>query len=390
MIAFRPPLKHRDFLKIDKNYEAAAFAAHLIHVTDKDPGIERTKKGKGYSYTYKGEVIDDPKELDRIKKLVIPPAWTDVWICKSPNGHIQATGFDVAKRKQYRYHPRWSTLQQETKFHRMYEFGKALPALRKKIQENLSQPGFPESKVMAMVVGLMERTYIRVGNNGYEKLYGSYGITTLKNKHADVKGDTVIFSFKGKKGVYHKVTLKSKKFARIIKQCKAIPGSELFQYYDDDRNLRPVDSGQVNQYIKDSFAQDFTTKDFRTWAGTLMMLRFLRAAAYCKTLAEFKKTVNEGVQEVSQKLGNTVAVCKKYYIHPEVVNLYLQNQLTPFFEKVSNKKESNYGLSKDEQLLMTILKTIQREKAKPRLAEKLLKVAIKKESRRASRRPIAA
>jgi DNA topoisomerase-1 len=390
MTVLRPPLKHRDFLKIDKNYEAAASAAHLIYVTDKNPGIERIKKGKGYSYTYKGEIVDDPKELDRIKKLVIPPAWTDVWICKSPNGHIQVTGFDVAKRKQYRYHQRWSTLQQETKFHRMYEFGKALPALRKKTRKDLSQPGFPESKVLAMVVRLMERTYIRVGNNDYEKLYGSYGITTLKNKHADVKGDTVTFSFKGKKGVYQKITLKSKRFARIIRQCKAIPGSELFQYYDDDGNLKPVDSGQVNQYIKDSFTQDFTTKDFRTWAGTLMMLRFLKTAASCETLAEFKKNVHEGIQNVSRQLGNTVSVCKKYYIHPEVVNLYLQNQLTHFFEKVVNKKESKYGLSQDEHLLMAILKTIQREKVKPRLTERLLKTAVKKESRKASRSPMAA
>jgi DNA topoisomerase-1 len=335
-------------------------------------------------------MIEDPKELDRIRKLVVPPAWTHVWICKSPNGHIQATGFDVARRKQYRYHPRWSTLQQETKFHRMYEFGKALPALRKKIDKDLTQHGFPESKVMAMVVQLMERTYIRVGNNGYEKLYGSYGITTLKNKHAAVKGDTVIFSFKGKKGIYHKVSLKSKKFARIIKQCKAIPGRELFQYYDDDGNLKPVDSGQVNQYIKDALTHDFTTKDFRTWAGTLMMLRFLRAAANCETLAEFKKTANEGIQEVSKKLGNTVAVCKKYYIHPEVVNLYIQNQLSVFFEKVGKKKESKYGLSHDERLLMAILKTIQLEKVKPKLTEKLLKVALKKGSHKALKRPMAA
>jgi DNA topoisomerase-1 len=390
MIALRPPLKHRDFLKIDKNYEAAASAANLLYITDKDPGIERIKKGKGYSYQYKGQIIDDPKELDRIKGLVIPPAWTNVWISKSPNGHIQATGFDVAKRKQYRYHPRWSALQQETKFHRMYEFGKALPALRKKIQQDLSSSGFPESKVIAMVVSLMERTFIRVGNNGYEKLYGSYGITTLKNKHAAVKGGTVTFSFKGKKGVYHKVTLKSKKFARIIKQCKAIPGRELFQYYDEEGNLKPVDSGQVNQYLKEGFIQDFTTKDFRTWAGTLMMLRFLRAAAQCETLTEFKKTVNEGIQEVSKKLGNTVAVCRKYYVHPEVVNLYMQNQLTHFFEKISQKKESRSGLSQDEQLLMTILKTIQREKVTPKLTEKLLKSAIKKELKRGPKRQIAA
>jgi DNA topoisomerase-1 len=390
MVALRPPLKHRDFIKIDKDYEAAASAAHLNYVTDKDPGIERIKKSRGFTYTFNGEVIADKKDLERIKKLVIPPAWTNVWICQSANGHIQATGLDVAGRKQYRYHPRWSSLQQETKFHRLIEFGKALPFLRMKVTKDLAQQGFPETKVMAMVVSLMEKTYIRVGNNGYEKLYGSYGITTLKNKHAAVKGDTVTFSFKGKKGVYHKITLKSKKFAHIIRQCKAIPGSELFQYYDDAGNLKKVDSGQVNQYLKDTFLQDFTTKDFRTWAGTILMMQFLRMATPCKTLTEFKKTVNDALQEVSHKLGNTVSVCKKYYVHPEMINLFINNQLTRFFENGKQARESKYGLSSDEQLMMKILKAIQREKSNPRLTEKLLNSAVKKEAQKARKRAIAA
>jgi DNA topoisomerase-1 len=390
MVALRQPLKHRDFLKIDKDYEAAASAIHLIYVTDKDPGIERIKKGKGFTYAFNAEIIRDEKDLERIKKLVIPPAWTNVWICQSANGHIQATGFDVAGRKQYRYHPRWSSLQQETKFHRLMEFGKALPSLRKKVSRDLAQQGFPETKVMAMVVSLMEKTYIRVGNNDYEKLYGSYGITTLKNKHAAVKGDTVTFSFKGKKGIYHKITLKSKKFAHIIRQCKAIPGSELFQYYDDSGNLKKVDSGQVNQYLKDTFTQDFTTKDFRTWAGTMMMMQFLRTAAPCETLSGFKKTVNDALQEVSHKLGNTVAVCKKYYVHPEMINLFINNQLTRFFENEKEVRESKYGLSSDEQLLMKILKAIQREKSSSQLTEKLLKSAVKKEAQKERKRAIAA
>jgi DNA topoisomerase I len=390
MVSMRAPLRHRDFLKIDKNYEAAASVANLVYVTDKDPGIIRIKKRKGFTYVFKDKIIDDPKELERINKLAIPPAWTNVWICKSSNGHIQATGFDVAGRKQYRYHPRWATLQQETKFHRMYEFGKALPALRRQIQKDLLQEGFPESKVIAMVVGLMERTYMRVGNDGYEKLYGSYGLTTLKNKHVNVKGDFVNFSFKGKKGVYQKITLKNKKFARIIRQCKAIPGRELFQYYNSSGELKKVDSGQVNQYIKDHFAHDFTTKDFRTWAGTLMMLQFLKAAAPCEKLSELKKTINEASLDVSKKLGNTVAVCKKYYIHPEITNLYLQNQLARFFVNQDTPKESKHALSQDEQLLMKILKAIQREKTNPQLVEKLLKASVKKESRKVRKNLIAA
>jgi DNA topoisomerase I len=381
MVRTRAPLTHRDFLQIDKNYEAAASMAHLVYVSDKQPGITREKKGKGFSYHFKNEVVSDARDLDRIKKLVIPPAWTNVWICKSPNGHIQATGYDVAGRKQYRYHPRWNEVQQETKFHRMYEFGKALPFLRKKIRKDMDQPGFPETKVMAMLISLMERTYIRVGNNGYEKLYGSYGLTTLKNKHVDVKGDTVTFSFKGKKGVYHKISLKSKKFARIIKQCKAIPGSELFQYYDAEGNLHKVDSGQVNQYIKDALEQEFTTKDFRTWAGTLMMLRLLKGAAPCESLTAYKKTVTDALGQVSRKLGNTVAVCKKYYVHPELVNLYQQEQLTKLFDEKTSGKESKVGLTHEEKLLMKILKLVHKEKVNPRLTSKLLRESIKRQNK---------
>lgn len=375
----RAPLRHRDFLKIDKNYEAAASAANLTYVSDKDPGITREKKGKGFVYKLKDETITDEKELERIKKLVIPPAWTNVWISKSPNGHIQATGYDVAGRKQYRYHAKWHDLQQETKFHRMFEFGKALPFLRKRIRKDLNLPGFPEAKIIATLLSLMERTYIRIGNNGYEKLYGSYGLSTLKNKHVDVKGDTITFSFKGKKGVYHKISLKSKRFARIIKQCKAIPGSELFQYYDEAGNLHKVDSGQVNQYIKETLEQEFTTKDFRTWAGTMMMLRIIRIAEPCDNLTAYKKTVKDALQQVSMKLGNTVAVCKKYYVHPELINLYQQEQLKKMFEEKLVGKETKVGLTMEEQLLMKILRMIQKEKVSPKLTTKLLRASIRKQ-----------
>jgi DNA topoisomerase I len=386
MITASPALSHRDFVKIDKDYKTAASAANLIYVSDSQPGIARTKKGKGFIYTDKGHAIDDAEELERIKKLVIPPAWTRVWICRSANGHIQATGFDIAGRKQYRYHPRWAALQRETKFHRMYEFGKSLPALRKRLEKDLSQAGFPESKVLAMVVSLMERTYIRVGNDGYEKQYGSYGLTTLKNKHVAVKGTTVTFSFKGKKGIYQKITLKNKKFARIIKQCRAIPGSELFQYYNDTGELRKVDSGQVNQYIKACMDQDFTTKDFRTWAGTLMMLGLLKQANACTTLAAYKKTVSDAMQEVSRKLGNTVAVCKNYYVHPDLVNYYQQDQLTRFFFDEKSGKKGKYSLTHEEEVLMKILKFIQHEKANPKVTARLMRASIKRESRKTGKR----
>lgn len=386
----RPPLRHRDYLKIAKDYEAAASVANLTYVNDKEPGISRVKKGKGFSYQIDGKAVADKTTLERIKKLVIPPAWTNVWICKSANGHIQVTGFDVRGRKQYKYHPRWTSIQQETKFHRMHLFGKVLPQIRKRIQKDIAQEGFPESKVLASVVGVMERTYIRVGNNGYEKLYGSYGLTTLKNKHVEVKGDTVTFSFKGKKGVYHKISLKSKKFARIIKQCKAIPGSELFQYYDSSGELKKVDSGQVNLYLKECAGEEVTTKDFRTWAGTLMMMRILRVAPPCEKQTEIQKIIVDGFRQVSERLGNTVAVCKKYYVHPELINLFQQNQLGKVFAKNATPSDSESGLTSEEALLMQILKVIQKEQANPKVTEKLLKESIRKQARKISKRALAA
>jgi DNA topoisomerase-1 len=363
MRAAAPILTHRDFLKIDKDYEAAASVANLRYVSDKDEGISRTKKGSGFSYSYRGKTVQDEKILERIKKLAIPPAWTNVWICYSPNGHIQAIGYDVRGRKQYRYHARWSAVQQETKFHRMIEFGKVLPVLRRKIQKDLSLTGFPEAKVMATVLSIMERTFIRIGNEGYEKLYGSYGLTTLKNNHVNVKGDQITFSFKGKKGVYHKVTLKNKKFARIIRQCKSIPGKELFQYYDEDGELKKVDSGQVNQYLKDCLEMDFTTKDFRTWAGTVSMLEALRACPPCEQKSDLQKNITAALQEVSAKLGNTITVCKKYYVHPEIVRLYKEELLDDFL-KIDRVEEceKQYGLTCEEEVLMKILHVIEKSK----------------------------
>jgi DNA topoisomerase-1 len=359
-----PILSHRDFLKIDKDYEATASIANLSYVSDKDEGITRIHKGSGFSFRYKDKTITDERQLARIKKLVIPPAWTNVWICPSQDGHIQATGFDVKGRKQYRYHARWSAVQQETKFHRMIEFGKVLPVLRQQLEKDLSLPGFPENKVIAMVLSLMERTYIRVGNEGYEKLYGSFGLTTLRNNHVTIKGNQITFAFKGKKGVYHKVTLKSKKFARIIRQCKAIPGKELFQYYNEDGESKKIDSGQVNQYIKNCLEMDFTTKDFRTWAGTVGMVEALKSLPPCEAATQVVKNISQCFQMVSQKLGNTIAVCKKYYVHPVVVDLYKENGLSDFINANKSDHEKKYGLTHDEEILMRILQTIEKSKVK--------------------------
>ncbi|RYZ30256.1 MAG: DNA topoisomerase IB [Chitinophagaceae bacterium] len=353
-------LSHKEFLKIDKDYTKAAKIANLVYVSDKDPGITRQKKGTGFAYYLEEEPVKDEEILERIKKLVIPPAWTNVWICKKDNGHIQATGTDAKGRKQYRYHPQWNVLRNETKFHRLYEFGKILPSIRLKVEEDLSRKELSEEKVLATVISLMERTFIRVGNDDYEKLYGSYGLTTLKDKHVKVEGSTVQFSFKGKKGVYHNITLKNPKLARLVKQCRDIPGKELFQYFDSEGNRKSIDSGMVNQYIKEASGGDFTAKDFRTWAGTLHILQCFCTLENPESEADCKKNIVAALDEVSHKLGNTRTVCKKYYVHPGIIKLYEDRSLAKYLKQLDEiEKDDNLtGLTSEERVLMKILKQL--------------------------------
>jgi DNA topoisomerase-1 len=350
---------HRQYLKIYRDYAKAATLADLVYVSDTQPGIVRYKKGRGYMYLCEGKLLRKKEDINRIRSLAIPPSWTSVWICTLPNGHIQATGLDMRKRKQYRYHPLWSVLRNETKFHRLYEFGKALPALRSRVEVDLNQKALTASKVIATVISLMERTYIRVGSCEYEKQNGSHGITTLKDKHVAIAGDTVRFSFNGKKGVSHNITLRSKRLARIVKNCREIPGKELFQYYDEEGNAHPVDSGMINSYIKETTGMDFTSKDFRTWAGSLNLLLSLRAMGEAVTAVENKKNIVAALDEVSLKLGNTRTICKKYYVHPGLIALYEQNELNKYLLALSgaNDAEATTGLYQDEAILMKILQS---------------------------------
>lgn len=350
---------HRQHLKIYRDYAKAATLADLKYVSDTQPGISRYKKGRGYMYMFEGKLLRKKEDIKRIRSLAIPPSWTSVWICSLPNGHIQATGLDLRKRKQYRYHPLWSVLRNETKFHRLLEFGKALPTLRKQLAIDLNQRNLTASKVIATVVSLMERTYIRVGSGEYEKQNGSHGITTLKDKHVVIAGDTIRFSFKGKKGVSHDITLKSKRLARIVKNCREIPGSELFQYYDEEGNKHPVDSGMINSYIKDTTGMDFTSKDFRTWAGSLNLLRSLRAMGEAVTATDCKKNIVAALDEVSLKLGNTRTVCKKYYVHPQLIALYEENSLKKYLIQLDEESgtDDTPELHADEQVLMKILQS---------------------------------
>ena len=353
-------LSHKEFLKIDKDYSKAATIADLKYVNDQEPGISRVKKGKHFSYTYNGKPLKDKDELERIKKLAIPPAWSNVWICTDSAGHIQATGFDLRNRKQYRYHPEWHTVRNATKFHHLYEFGKLLPSMRLKIEEDLARKEIDEEKVIATVISLMERTYIRIGNNDYEKLYGSYGLTTLKDKHVTVEGDKISFSFRGKKGIYHDITLKNRRLARTIQACRDIAGKELFQYYDAEGARKSIDSGMVNRYIKEASGGDFSAKDFRTWAGTLNILRAFKSLGQAGCDADLKKNVLAALDDVSKKLGNTRTVCKKYYVHPGIIELYEQNNLHKYLNELDAIEASDNltGLTSEERVLMKILKEL--------------------------------
>ena len=351
-------LKPSKIVKIMKDPVASAKAVNLIYTSDAETaGIIRKKKGKKFSYYKDGEKIKDKVEITRIDSLVIPPAWENVWICALDNGHLQATGFDALKRKQYRYHSLWSALRNHTKFYRMLQFGYALPGIRLQLEKDLALRNFEKRKILALVVSLMQRTNIRIGNSIYEKLYGSFGLTTLKGKHVKIQGQKINFSFKGKKGVMHDVDLKSKRLSKLITKCKEIPGKELFQYYDDEGNLHAIDSGMVNDYIKEISGDDFTAKDFRTWSGTVNALIAFKEIGYAENNSQYKKKVKEALNIVASHLGNTGTVCRKYYVHPLVINLYENNSIKKYLDalEVIEENDGKADLTHEEKLVLKIL-----------------------------------
>ncbi|QQV01255.1 MULTISPECIES: DNA topoisomerase IB [Chryseobacterium] len=353
-------LKPSKIIKIMKDPVASAKAVNLIYTSDAETaGIIRKKRGKKFQYFKEGEKIKDKEEIARINKLVIPPAWENVWICALDNGHLQATGLDARKRKQYRYHPLWSALRNHTKFYRMLQFGYALPEIRLHLERDLALRNFEKRKILALIVSLMQRTNIRIGNSIYEKLYGSFGLTTLKGKHVKVEGQKIRFSFKGKKGVMHDVSLKSKRLAKLIMKCKEIPGKELFQYLDKEGNRHTIDSGMVNEYIKEISGEDFTAKDFRTWSGTVNALIAFKEIGYAENNKEYKKKVKEALEIVAEHLGNTSTVCRKYYVHPLVINLYENNTIRKYLDEleVIEKNDGKADLTHEEKLVLKILET---------------------------------
>ena len=351
-------LKPAKIAKILNDPEKAAAAVQLVYASDSaTDGIERRRAGKKFAYYKNGRKLSKKSEIERINKLVIPPAWENVWICALENGHLQATGIDAKKRKQYRYHPLWNALRNHTKFYRMLQFGYALPKMRLQIEQDLSLKQLEKRKVLAIVLSLMERTNIRIGNNVYEKLYGSFGLTTLKDKHVQIAGQEVKFSFKGKKGVYHDITLKNKKLAKAVQNCRDIPGKELFQYYDAEGQRHAIDSGMVNEYIKDISGADFTAKDFRTWSGTVNALIAFKEIGEAENDKDYKAKVKAALDAVASQLGNTPTVCKKYYVHPLVINLYENKSISKYLAELDEieKDDGQAGLTKEESIVLKIL-----------------------------------
>jgi DNA topoisomerase I len=306
----------------------SARAAGLRYTTDAKPGIRRIRRGKAFSYVDPdGRMVRSAAELARIRSLVIPPAWTDVWVCSDPRGHLQATGRDARGRKQYRYHPKWREVRDETKYDRVIGFARVLPLIRRKTSDHLRRQGLPREKVLATVVQLLEKTLIRVGNDEYARTNRSYGLTTMRDGHVDVKGSIVRFTFRGKSGVEHEIDLNDRRLARIVKQCRDLPGYELFQYYDESGARQTVGSDEVNAYLKEITGQDLTSKDFRTWAGTVLAAQLLREFEACTSSTQAKKNIVAAIEKVAKRLGNTKAVCRKCYIHPAIFDAYLDGSM---------------------------------------------------------------
>ena len=338
---------------------ASAEEAGLRYVSDATPGIRRRKSGGGFSYLRPdGKVVRDAATLDRIRSLAIPPAYTDVWISPDARGHIQATGRDARGRKQYRYHPKWREVRDETKFGRMLAFSEALPAIRRRVQADLARPGLPREKVLATVVHLLEATQIRVGNDEYARTNDSYGLTTLRDHHVEVTSTSVHFAFKGKSGKKHAVKLSDRRLARIIRQCRDIPGADLFQYLDDEGERQTIGSGDVNAYLREISGDAFTAKDFRTWAGTMLACTALVEAGVAATRKEADRNVLAAIDRVAAQLNNTRAVCRKYYVHPELWAIYLDGALDEALAR--GRKKRRRGLTADEAAVMGML----RERAK--------------------------
>jgi DNA topoisomerase-1 len=352
-------------LKVLNDPVEAAEEAGLKYVSDDQPGYTRKCKGKSFQYyDTEGKLIRDEPRLLRIRRLAIPPAYTDVWICPSPNGHIQATGRDDRGRKQYRYHERWRAVRDENKYDRMLIFGNTLPKIRRRIRQDLELPGLQRNKVLATVVQLLERTFIRVGNEEYARQNKSFGLTTMRNRHVEVSGSKLRFRFRGKRGIEHEVDVEDRRIARIVRKLQELPGQELFQYVDDDGKLQNLSSQDVNDYLREVTGEDFTAKDFRTWAGTVLAAMALNVQQPFETKKQAKANVKDAITAVSKILGNTPAICRKCYVHPAVLETYLDGDLIEGLKtKTEEALEENLADLRDDEI--AVLKLLRQ-----RLAQK--------------------
>jgi DNA topoisomerase I len=332
--------------------------AGLRYVSDDQPGYTRKAKGKDFEYfDTDGKPIRDETRLLRLRRLAIPPAYNDVWICPTPNGHIQATGRDARGRKQYRYHERWREVRDENKYERMVVFGKALPKIRRRVNRDLKRRGLPRKKVLAAVVQLLERTFIRIGNEEYAKENKSFGLTTLRNHHVDVTATKLKFTFKGKSGIKHEVDVSDRRLAKIIQQLQELPGQQIFQYVDEEGEVRNIDSQDVNDYLREITGEDFTAKDFRTWAGTVLAAMALNAQEAFANKTQAKKNIKDAISAVAKILGNTPTVCRKCYVHPAVLETYLDGAMIDGLKQKTEKAiERKLGdLRSEEAAVMSFL-----------------------------------
>jgi Topoisomerase IB len=352
--------------KIVADSAEAAEEAGLRYVSDEQPGYTRKRRGKSFVYfDAEGKPIRDEARLLRIRRLAIPPAYRDVWICPSPNGHIQATGRDDRGRKQYRYHERWRTVRDENKYDRMLIFGEALSKIRRRVQADLKLPGLPREKVLATVVQLLERTFIRVGNEEYAKQNRSFGLTTMRNRHVQVKGSRLLFRFRGKSGVQHEVDVNDRRIAKIVRKLQDLSGQELFQYIDDEGELRDVTSQDVNGYLREITGEDFTAKDFRTWAGTVLVALALNVQENFQTKKQAKANMKNAISAVAKILGNTPAVCRKCYVHPSVLENYLSGNLIEGLKTRTEEamREEIQDLREEEMAVLRFLRSRLAKKA---------------------------
>lgn len=340
------------------NVPAEAAEAGLRYVSDDQPGFQRLKQGRGFRYVdADGRSVTDRQVLARIRSLVIPPAWTDVWICARPDGHLQATGRDARRRKQYRYHPRWREVRDQSKYDKLVAFAQTLPRIRRRVNRDLSRRGLPRERVLAAVVKLLETTLIRVGNDEYARTNDSFGLTTMQNRHARVKKGRVRFEFRGKSGVEHEVDIQDPRLARIVDRCQDLPGQELFEYLDEEGQVHDVTSNDVNDYLRQIAGQEFTAKDFRTWAGTALAAGALQEFEDFDSKAGAKRNITKAIERVAQRLGNTKAVCRKCYVHPAVIDAYMDRSLIQTLKTRTERelKHSLHSLSPEEAAVLALL-----------------------------------